>query len=114
VSNAPRSSRRALRDAGVPRLLRRAADLIEERGLTTGTFVDPVSGALSPEGAVLLAAGAKHLLSFDSDPATTGVPRRNHGIAVAALDLADLVEASSAPVAVRALRRMALDVELAP
>lgn len=114
MPNAQHSSRRALRDAGVPRLLRGAADLIEERGLTAGTFVDPKTGAVSPEGAVLLAAGAKHLLSFDHDPAATGVPRRNHGIAAAALDLADLVEASSAPAAARALRRIALEIELAP
>jgi hypothetical protein len=114
VRSVPGSSRRALRDAGVPDLLRTAADLIEARGFTTGTLIDPASGAVSAEGAVLLAAGARHLVSFDLDPAATGVPRRNHGVASAALDLADLVDASTATAAARALRRIAIDVDLVP
>lgn len=113
-SDSPSSGRAALRNAGMPAVLVRAAEILEDRGLAPGVTYDPVTGEVSVEGALLLALGAKNLVTFELDPEAVGVPPRNLGLAEAALRLAITVEASDTPTAARALRDLADRIIITP
>jgi hypothetical protein len=80
---------RDLAQAGVVALLRDAAALLDERGLAVGMTVDVETGALDVHGALLVAAGARHLDPLSTDPVEARVPPVNQARVYVAFDVLD-------------------------